>query len=266
LKQVLATVRENREIAEGTYRMRLRAPEIAAHAKAGQFVHVRPGPVGESGIFSFDPLLRRPLSLLRAERTTGEVEILYDVVGRGTALLARARVADELDVLGPLGRPFELAPKTRHALLVGGGIGVVPLLMLAEAALAAGASAGKDVAVTLLAGYRTAAKAFPTDLIPPEVEYVVATDDGTLGRPGFVTEAVSEYLLWADQVFACGPLPMLKALGRLEIPRSLPVQISMEEHMGCAMGVCLGCVVETKHGLKRVCRDGPVFSLREMVW
>ena len=260
MKQVLATVRENREIAEDTYRMRLRAPEIAAHAKAGQFVHVRPSPIGESGIFSFDPLLRRPLSLLRADPRSGEFEILYDVVGRGTALLARARVADELDVLGPLGRPFELAPKTRHALLVGGGIGVVPLLMLAESALA------KDVAVTLLAGYRNAAKAFPTDLIPPEVEYVVATDDGSLGRPGFVTEAVPEYLLWADQVFACGPLPMLQALGRLEIPRSLPVQISMEEHMGCAMGVCLGCVVETKHGLKRVCRDGPVFSLREMVW
>ena len=177
MKQVLATVRENREVAESTYRMRLRAPEVAAHARPGQFVHVRPAPVGEMGTFSFDPLLRRPLSLLRADPKAGEIEVLYDVVGRGTALLARARVADELDVLGPLGKPFELAPKTRHALLVGGGIGVVPLVMLAEAAIA------RDVSVTLLAGYRTAAKAFPTDLIPPEAEYVVATDDGTLGRP-----------------------------------------------------------------------------------
>jgi dihydroorotate dehydrogenase electron transfer subunit len=260
LRQVLATVRENREIAESTYRMRLRAPDVAAHARPGQFVHVRPAPVGESGTFSLDPLLRRPLSILRADPKTGEIEILYEVVGRGTSLLARARSADELDILGPLGRPFEIAPNTRHALLVGGGIGVVPLVMLAAAALA------RDVAVTLLAGYQTAAKAFPTSLIPPEAEYVVATDDGSLGRPGFVTASVSEYLPWADQVFACGPVPMLQALGRLDIPRSLPVQISMEEHMGCAMGVCLGCVVRTRHGLKRVCRDGPVFSLREMVW
>ena len=260
MKQVMAAVRENREIAEATYRMRLRAPDIAAHARPGQFLHVRPAPVGEHGTFSFDPLLRRPLSILRADAKAGEVEILYDVVGRGTALLARARVADEIDILGPLGKPFELAPKTRHALLVGGGIGVVPLVMLAEAALA------RDVAVTLLAGYRTAAKAFPTSLIPTEAEYVVTTDDGTHGRPGFVTSAALEYLPWADQIFACGPIPMLQALRRLDLPRSLPVQISMEAHMGCAMGVCLGCVVETRHGLKRVCRDGPVFSLREMVW
>ncbi len=260
MRQALAKVRENREVAESTYRMRLRAPEVAAYAKPGQFVHVRPSPAGEAGTFSFDPLLRRPLSLLRADPKAGEVEILYDVVGRGTALLARARVADELDVLGPLGKPFELAPKTRHALLVGGGIGVVPLIMLARAAIA------RDVSVTLLAGYQTAAKAFPTDLIPPEAEYVVTTDDATLGRPGFVTAAVPEYLAWADQIFACGPVPMLQALGRLDVPRSTPVQISMEEHMGCAMGVCLGCVIQTRHGLKRVCRDGPVFSLREMVW
>lgn len=260
MKQVLAAVRENREVAESTYRMRLRAPDVAAHARPGQFVHVRPAPVGEFGTFAFDPLLRRPLSILSADPKAGEFEILYDVVGRGTALLARARVADEIDVLGPLGKPFELAAKTRHALLVGGGIGVVPLVMLAEAAIS------RDVAVTLLAGFRSAAKAFPTSLIPPEAEYVVATDDGSLGRPGFVTAAVPEYLSWADQVFACGPVPMLRALGRLDIPRSLPVQISMEEHMGCAMGVCLGCVIETRHGLKRVCRDGPVFNLREIEW
>jgi dihydroorotate dehydrogenase electron transfer subunit len=260
VKQILAAVRENREVAEATYRMRLKAPHIAAHARPGQFVHVRPAPIGESGTFSLDPLLRRPLSMLRTDPKAGEIEMLYEVVGRGTALLARARVGDEIDVLGPLGKPFELAPATRHALLVGGGIGVVPLVMLAEMALA------RDVSVTLLAGYRSRARAIPIDTIPPEAEYVVATDDGSLGRSGFVTALITEYLSWADQVFACGPIPMLQALGRLDLPRSLPVQISMEEHMGCAMGVCLGCVIETRHGLKRVCRDGPVFGLREMVW
>jgi len=282
VKQVLAPVVSNAEVAQGTYLLRLHVPEIAAHARPGQFVHVRcapvwarptnpdrpspqPSPIADAfakgeGVSSlaWDPLLRRPLSIMRTHRESGEIEILYDVVGRGTALLSRARPGEALDVLGPLGRPFELKASTRQALLVGGGGGVPPLVALAEEALA------KGVSVTLVAGFRTAAKVFPAELLPPEVEYVVTTDDGSAGRPGLVTEPLAEYLCWADQLFACGPLPMLKALARLDLPCGLPVQISMEERMGCAMGVCLGCVVRTRHGLQRVCRDGPVFDLREL--
>lgn len=260
MRQVQALVVENREVAQGSYLLRLHAPEVAAHARPGQFVHVRCSPVAASDSATWDPLLRRPLSLLRIRRAAGEIECLYDVVGRGTAILSRVRLGEALDVLGPLGRPFEIKGKTRHALMVSGGVGIVPLVALAEEALT------KDVAVTLVAGFRTAAKVCPAELLPPEVEYVVTTDDGTAGRPGFVTQAIAEHLSWADQVFACGPLPMLEALASLDLPRSLPVQISMEEHMGCAMGVCLGCVVQTRRGLQRVCRDGPVFDLREMGW
>jgi len=260
MRQARAHVLANLEAAQGTYLMRLRAPSIAAHARAGQFLHVRCAPVATAGSLSHDPLLRRPLSILRTRRESGELEILYDVVGRGTEYLSRARVGDELDVLGPLGRPFTLKPATRHLLLVSGGIGIVPLVALAEEALA------RNVLATLVAGFRTAAKVFPAELLPPEVEYVVSTDDGSLGQPGLVTAALGEYLPWADQLCACGPTPMLRAVARLPLPRSLPVQVSLEEHMGCAMGVCLGCVVPTRRGLQRVCRDGPVFELRELGW
>ena len=276
MKQVLAPVVSNAEVTQGTYLLRLRAPEIARHAQPGQFVHVRCAPVGVLATsdqpspqpspgkgegaesLAWDPLLRRPISIMRANRESGELDILFDVVGRGTALLSRVRPGDALDVLGPLGRPFGLKASTRQALLVGGGVGVPPLVALAEEAIARG------VSVTLVAGFRSAAKVLPAELLPPEVEYVVTTDDGSAGRPGLVTESLAEYLSWADQLFACGPLPMLKALARLDLPRSLPVQVSMEERMGCAMGVCLGCVVQTRHGLQRVCRDGPVFDLREL--
>lgn len=260
MKQLIAPIVSNVEVAQNTYLLRLRAPEIAAHAGPGQFVHVRCAPVGTALSPSWDPLLRRPLSVLRTRREAGEFEVLYDVVGRGTTILSGARPGESLDVLGPLGRPFEVKARTRHLLLVGGGVGVVPLVALAEQALA-----GQRL-VTLIAGFRTAAKVLPSGLLPPELEYVVATDDGSAGRPGLVTEAVGEYLSWADQLFACGPLSMLKALARLPLPRSLPVQVSLEERMGCAMGVCLGCVVQTRRGLQRVCRDGPVFDLRELDW
>ncbi len=260
MRQTLAAVSENREVAQGTYLMRLLAPEIATPARPGQFVHVRCAPVGAAGALAWDPLLRRPLSILRTRRESGELEILYDVVGRGTDLLSRTHVGDSLDLLGPLGRPFELRGPTRQALLVGGGIGIVPLVALAEEALA------RDVSATLVCGFRTAAKVFPAELLPPEVEYVVTTDDGTAGRPGLVTAALGEYLPWADQLCACGPLPMLEALARLPLPRRLPVQVSLEQHMGCAMGVCLGCVVPTRQGLQRVCRDGPTFDLRDLDW
>ncbi|HLZ07580.1 MAG TPA: dihydroorotate dehydrogenase electron transfer subunit [Chloroflexota bacterium] len=191
---------------------------------------------------------------------TGQYDVLYDVVGRGTALLADLRAGDFADVLGPLGRPYAIRRATRRLLLVAGGVGIVPLIALAEEALR------RQVDVTLLAGFRTANKIFPADLVPNEVEYVVATNDGTMGHAGVVTSLLPDYLTWADQICACGPVPMLKELAAQRRTGSLPTQIAMEEHMGCAVGVCLGCVVPTKRGNRRVCRDGPVFDLAEMGW
>ncbi len=263
MKQAIATVIQNDVVAENVFILRLEEPDQARDVRAGQFVHVRCVAPGTNGS---DPLLRRPLSVLRTganprnELPPAQYEIVYDVVGRGTTVLSQLKTGDFADVLGPLGQPFTIGRSTARLLLVGGGVGIVPLVALAEDALRRG------VAVTLLAGFRTAAKVFPAPRIPSEVEYVIATNDGTVGQAGFVTEVARDYLSWADQICACGPVPMLRALAQLDIARRFPVQIAMEEHMGCAMGVCLGCVVPTRHGYQRVCRDGPVFDLNEMGW
>lgn len=267
MKQALASVITNQAVAEGVYVIRLEEAEQAREVRPGQFVHVS---CNGTMARSFDPLLRRPLSVLRSGAvrggqsrqglTSGQYEVLYDVVGRGTENLSRLRPGDIVDVLGPLGRPFQLDRGTRRLLLVSGGVGIVPLVALAEEAIQ------KGIACTLLAGFRRAGKAFPPERLPPELEYTVATDDGSLGYHGLVTALVPEHLDWADEIAACGPVPMLQALARLERPRSLPVQIAMEERMGCAMGVCLGCVVPTRHGRQRVCRDGPVFPIEDMGW
>ena len=256
--QSLARVVANEEIVEGCRLIRLRAPEIASRARPGQFIHVRVQPASLLA-GSCDPLLRRPLGILWARPDSGEVALLCDVVGRGTESLSRVPAGEDLDVLGPLGRGFEIAATTRHALLIAGGIGIVPLAFLAEQFVRQG------IAVALVAGSRTAARVYPAELLPAEVEYVVATDDGTRGFHGYAAEAAREHLTWADQVFACGPTPMLHAVAKLGLDRD-KVQLSLEERMACGMGACLGCVVETRRGLQRVCRDGPVFGLAELRW
>lgn len=268
MKQALASVIGNDEIARDVFVLRLEEADQARDARPGQFVHLRCGP---SDGLSTDPLLRRPLSILRTGASpqnglpVSQYEVLYDVVGRGTELLSRLRPGDLVDVLGPLGQSFTIERTTQRLLLVGGGVGVVPLVALAEEALRQG------LAVTLLAGFRSADKVYPAALVPEAVEYVVATNNGSFGHHGLVTELIPDYVDWADQVCACGPVPMLKALTTIEGLRRVgrrgkSVQIAMEEHMGCAVGVCLGCVVPTRRGLQRVCRDGPVFELEEMGW
>ncbi len=246
----------NERAGEGLLMMRVRAPEAAREARAGQFLHVRCArPDG------YDPLLRRPISIYRA--ADDELWLYFDVVGRGTAFLASLREGDRLDCLGPLGQPFRIPPNADNLLMVGGGIGLAPLAALADEALA------RELNVTILAGFRSGARALPGGFVPPAAEYVVATEDGAIGHAGYVTDLVPSYLGWADAVFACGPTRMLESLRRATAGTTKPVQVSLEERMGCAMGVCLSCVLHTDRGLKRVCRDGPVFDLaelRELQW
>lgn len=235
------------------HQLRLLVPEVAAAAQPGQFVHVRCG----AGL---DPLLRRPLSVHRYDRENGRVELLFARIGRGTALLAQARPGEILDVLGPLGRGFRVEARTRNILLVAGGLGIAPLVALADEAIR------REMMVTMIAGSKSAAAVPPASLMSPEVEYVICTEDGSLGEKGLVTECVPHFAEWADQTFACGPREMLRALARLpSLPRK-SVQVSLEEHMGCGLGACFGCVVRTKNGFQRVCRDGPVFDIEDVVW
>lgn len=190
----------------------------------------------------------------------GELDLLFASIGRGTSRLAASSPGESINLLGPLGRGFRVDPKARNLLLIAGGIGLAPLAALAAEAVR------KDLTVTVLAGFRSAAASLPPWLLPPEVEYVVCTEDGSLGRRGLVTELTDEFLGWADQVFACGPGPMLSRLAYNPSLRRMSVQVSLEERMGCAVGACMGCTVRTKSGNKQVCRDGPVFELGDVLW
>ncbi len=256
-----ARVTGNEVIMPGTHVVDLASPELARSAAPGQFVHLRCGP-------GWDPLLRRPMSIYKI-RPDG-VSLMVRAVGAGSDIIARSPPGTVLDCLGPLGRPFSLLPGLCRLVMVGGGYGVAPLIALADRALP------RSSEVILLVGAASAAHVFPPRLVPPEVEYQVATMDGSSGHHGYVTDLLPNLLSWADAVYACGPTPMLEAVARVAHPASAgragaidsrkPVELAMEQHMGCAMGVCLGCVVKTRHGYQRVCRDGPVFAAEELVW
>ncbi len=290
MQLVAAELVESREILPGQWLQAFHAPALTVGARAGQFVHIRPGDF--SGL-----ILRRPFSFNTVDRASGIITIHYRAVGRGTDWFTRLRPGDQVDMLGPLGQPFEVDPRSRHLLLVAGGLGMAGVRMLVDDALRAGRE------VTLLFGAASATEVYPSSLLPDEVEYIVATDDGSLGHAGYVTELVPTYEGWADQAFACGPAPMLAALARLAAGRNARLgvaslgrkpgrgsrrsgraaataepgtaaarrksflQISMEQNMGCAVGACLGCVVMDTQGVpQRVCREGPVFASDELDW
>jgi len=254
MKLEQATVISQEEVYDNTYLMWLSCPPVARGAAPGRFLMLHCG-VGK------DPLLARPMSFHRFRQTAGERQfaILYDVRGRGTALLATKRSGETLPLFGPLGKGYILRPSTQNVLLVAGGLGVAAVVSLADQAVAAGKS------VTLLQGARSASKLMPPDLLPQEVEIISATDDGSTGRHGYVTDLLPDYLPWADQVFACGPNPMFAAMAALmrQIRSRKPVQALLEERMGCGTGVCYGCAVFTRKGVRLVCKDGPRFELRE---
>ena len=250
----------NTRITERLWWCEYEAPLIAAAAFPGQFAHVVC-----SAPDQFDPLLRRPLSFSRIEPDRGRVAFLIDTVGRGTAWLVDQPEGTEIDMLGPLGGSFAFQPERGRALMVGGGIGLAPLIALADLAPAQG------VQVRLLAGGRDAHQVTPPAWLHPNVAYHVATDDGALGHHGFITDLVSDHFAWCDQIFVCGPTPMMRAMAELTNqlesthgPR--PAFTSLEARMGCAMGVCYSCVVQTTTGPQRVCHEGPVFPQSALTW
>jgi dihydroorotate dehydrogenase electron transfer subunit len=282
MRLAMAELVDSREILPRQWLQTYHAPALASGARAGQFIHIRPGDF--SGL-----ILRRPFSFNTVDPATGVLTIHFRAVGRGTDWFTHLRAGDGVDMLGPLGRPFEVDPRNRHLLLIAGGLGIAGVRMLADEAIRGGRQ------VVLLFGAATAAEVYPSNLLPDEVEYIVATDDGSIGHHGFVTDLVPDYEGWADQAFACGPAPMLAALarlaagrrerlgvaklgrkrgaGRVDPPgspaarRKAFLQVSMEQNMGCAVGACLGCVVMGIGGQpQRVCREGPVFAAEELDW
>jgi dihydroorotate dehydrogenase electron transfer subunit len=255
MKLEIARVVSQVEVYENTFQMWLSCPPVARGAASGRFLMLRCGD-------GLDPLLPRPMSFHRFRECDGERQfaILYDVRGRGTAWLSTRKAGDRIRVFGPLGKGFSVRPDSQHLLLVAGGLGVAGVISLIDEALERGQ------AVTLLQGARTAARLYPNHLLPSEVEIVSATEDGSQGHKGYVTELLAERLPWADQVFACGPNPMFAAIADvIRGARSRkPVQALVEERMGCGTGVCYGCAVFTARGVRLVCKDGPRFELREL--
>lgn len=256
---------EHRQIAKDIFLLTLFAPKIATAAQAGQFVHIRCGK-------TFDPLLRRPFSFSSIDREGGTCSVIYEIRGRGTRLMADFIVGQEMDLLGPLGNYFalELVKPDTHVILVGGGIGAPPMASLAEALKQPGGAK-----VTVLLGAATGNKLLPKSIFEATgAEVFVATDDGTSGYHGFVTELLYDVVeseqggaMEGDRpfqgdtllevapslcetspivVFACGPNGMLKAVGDYCLEKGIPCQLSLEEIMACGVGACQGCACKVK--------------------
>ena len=262
--QFKSEILSNQEIAPAYWRIRLSAPPSFVTAKPGQFIMVQ---VSDS----ISPLLRRPFGVFNTGTDEQPwFEMLYKVVGKGTALLASHHAGEIIDVLGPLGTGFDQGSDDEEKLIVGGGIGLAPLYPLCKELTQ------KKSPVRLFVGGRTQA-----DILCLEefkalgVDCHVATEDGSLGTKGFVTKALEQHL---DQLsgkaalYVCGPHGMLAAVARIADARQLPCQVSLENYMACGVGACLGCVTPGKNhspttpDYRCVCAEGPVFASNELQW
>ena len=242
MKQEILTIMENVPVTGSVYRMRLEGAELEAQ-KPGGFVNIR-----LDGLF-----LRRPISVF--DSAPGSLTILYKVVGKGTEQMSGMKAGETLDVLTGLGNGYDLAKAGDHPLLLGGGVGVPPLYLLAKQLIAA----GKKVSAVL--GFNSEAEVFgEADFRALGCDVTVTTADGSYGVKGFVTDALPEEYSY---FYTCGPEPMLKAVYRAAKTSG---QFSFEERMGCGFGACMGCSCKTITGYKRICREGPVLEKEEILW
>ena len=253
MNQEIAAVISTEQVMPGVHLLEVKSTAIAAGARPGQFVMVG----CDSG---YGRLLRRPVSIHRVSGDT--VEFLFAVVGTGTEWLSQRKPGESVDLLGPLGNGFSLIPQAHNLLLVAGGMGLAPLYFLAQEGLK------NRCRVRLLTGARTASMLCPDRLLPPGVEVIAATEDGTAGEKGPVTALLPRYAGEADRIFACGPVPMYRAMAEKyrDILQNKPVQVSLEVRMGCGLGFCYACTINTRQGLKQVCKDGPVFEMADVIW
>lgn len=246
----MARVISQKQIGTGIYDLTLQTEEIAPAAKAGQFV----------SLYCKDGsrLLPRPISLCGIDRQNRTLRLVYRVAGKGTEEFSRLEEKDEVKILGPLGNGFELLEK--KAFLIGGGIGIPPMLQLAKEL---------NCEKTAVLGYRD--ELFLLEDFKAVCDTYIATEDGSAGTKGNVLDAIRENALSADVIYACGPTPMLRALRDYANEHNMECYISMEERMACGIGACLACVCKSKekdghtnvHN-KRICKEGPVFNAKEV--
>lgn len=249
-----STVIEQKMIADGICSMWLDAKEVAVQAKPGQFISV----------YSNDKsrVLPRPISICEIDREKGTLRIVYRVVGKGTEEFSKAEAGDSFEILGPLGNGFPIEEaKGKKVLMIGGGIGVPPMLQTAKEI---------EGEAIIVSGYRNQ-YLFLKEELESAGTLFIATEDGSVGTKGNVVDAIRENQIEADMMFACGPKPMLRALKNYALEKGIPCWISMEEKMACGVGACLACVCQSKdvdshshvHN-KRICKDGPVFLSTEV--
>lgn len=239
------------KLIKGIYKFTLKAEEIAKNAKAGNFIEIQVSTTGE-------PFLRRPISIYNIDGDN--IEIIFQVKGKGTEILSNKKVGDKINVLGPLGNGTFSVKEYKKVAIIGGGIGTYPLYELAKELK------GK-ADVTMYMGFRN------KDLVTLEKEFtdvcnkvVITTDDGSYMQKGFALDVLKSDCMQEkpDMIFACGPLPMLKAVQSFANENNIPCEMSLEERMGCGIGACLGCAVkviseaEPRYG--HVCKEGPVFK------
>lgn len=248
---MLCKIIQKKQLTADIFDFTVDVGELAQAAQPGQFAHLYvPGKT-----------LRRPISICEIDRVRETLRFVFQIRGEGTAMLAARNPGDAFDVLAPLGHGFSLGDTRRKAVFVGGGIGVPPLL---ESAKAFGVNAA------VITGFRNhEAIILKEDFERNGNRVIIATDDGSFGHHGLVTDCLAD--LEFDVIFACGPTPMLKAISKIAQQRGVPCQISLEERMACGVGACLGCAVRLRRETGEeyyghVCKDGPVFDFRNVVW
>ena len=256
-----------KKISQDYFSLALGSKKIACQAVPGQFVQIK----DYGGNY---PLLRRPFGIHRVKGKT--FDILCQIVGPGTKLFARKKAGDFLDLIGPLGNGFtyhwEFA-RPRCIILVAGGMGVAPLTFLAEKLKEIKNKKAAVKTLVLLGAKNKTQVLCAKEFRALGCEVKIATDNGSMGFKGYVTDLLKKILqdnLIAatedNQIYACGPRPMLEEVASLSREFNIPAQISLEEHLACGIGACLGCVVNTREGFKRICKEGPVFWADEIVW
>ena len=258
---IQTAILSNEEVAEAHYLLRCECSEIAQHARPGQFIHV---------MISQGPglLLRRPFTIYTVEGH--EITMLYQIIGEGTKQLSEMPRGAPLQVLGPLGNTFNFTTQPDPAILVGGGAGIASLMLLAVALRE------NDIETMGLVGAQHHARLLSVgDLESIGITVHIATDDGSVGHHGYVTDVLAALLkktgLRRPTIYACGPHGMLASVTKIARDFEVPIQIAMENRMGCAMGVCLGCVCPVRTDTnsfeyQRVCTEGPVFNATDIVW
>lgn len=251
IKKTKAVIMENTKLCDGIYSIWLKEESVAKKSKPGQFLSIYCNEGSR--------LLPRPISICEINEEKTMLRLVFRVAGAGTKELAEAKQWDEFEIMGPLGNGFFLE-NTSNSILIGGGIGIPPMLELAKNL------PGKK---QIVLGYRS--ETFLVDEFKPYGDVIIATEDGSIGTKGNVIDAMKEHGITGDMIFSCGPTPMLRGVKNYATEHSIIAQLSMEEHMACGIGACLACVCKSKEkdhhtnvNNKRVCKDGPVFYAEEI--